>query len=134
MGDWFWDTPPMIKSADAQVPYIKWLRTVHRVGLPHPWMKNLGIWRASCIFIEKQFLYKWTRAVQTCVVQESTEFCVTHTPLFLHKGWNIIKMLLHPVFFEGASLPSEKIHMESLTWSCVQVSQEHRMPNGPPSP
>lgn len=31
-----------------------------------------GIWRAHCILIEKNFMYKWTRAAQTCVVQWSS--------------------------------------------------------------
>lgn len=41
------------KSTDAQILYIKWLRTVHTVGPPHLWMRNPGIWRPNCISIEK---------------------------------------------------------------------------------
>lgn len=57
---------------NAQVPYIKWRRTLHTVGLPHPWIpnrrlkilfltrgrmnpqkQNPGIQSANCIFIEE---------------------------------------------------------------------------------
>lgn len=31
-------------------------------------------------------------------------------PFFLHKGWTIVKMLWHPVFFKRASLPDEVTH------------------------
>lgn len=57
MGDWFQDTPWIRKSADAQVLYIKWQRTIHAVSPPHPWIPSHGwkilyIW-PICIFIEK---------------------------------------------------------------------------------
>lgn len=52
---------------DAQIPYVKWHRTMHRVSLPHLWTPNrrwkilvvesadanAGIQMADCIFIEK---------------------------------------------------------------------------------
>lgn len=41
-------------------------------------------------------------------------------------------MLLHPGFLERASLPEEKIHMESFIWLCVLASQELRVSSGLP--
>lgn len=51
-------------------------------------------------------------------------------PLFLHKGWNIIIMLLHPVFFEMATTPYDKIHLQSRLVICPLASQVLRIPSG----
>lgn len=40
----------------------------------NPKMRNLEVWRADCIFIEKKSAYKWTHAVQTCIVQGAVVF------------------------------------------------------------
>lgn len=63
-------------------------------------MRNSGIWRASYVFIEKISL------INGAVLFRGQ---LNSVP-FLHIGRNVIKMLLHPVFFEGASLPGEKTH------------------------
>lgn len=95
--DRFQDLLPMPKSMDAQVPYIKWRRTMHTFSPPHPratnrgleilslicgWLnlqtQNLRIWRADCIFIFLKFVYKWTSTVQTHVVQGSTVLTFCH--------------------------------------------------------
>lgn len=31
------------KSADAQVPYVKWHRSVHTGGPPHPWIETVQV-------------------------------------------------------------------------------------------
>ena len=40
MGDWFQEALLILKSVDAQIPYIKWLNTLNRVGPPYPWGKG----------------------------------------------------------------------------------------------
>lgn len=61
-GSRFQDVTQTPKSADAQVPYIRWCRTVHTGSSPYPqkilfsvhgwlnpWMGNPGIWKADCL-------------------------------------------------------------------------------------
>lgn len=79
---WLQDPPRIPNSMDAQVPYIKWYKTMHTLSSPHPrdpnqglkilflihgWLnlqrQNLGIWKMDCIFILLKFVYKWTSTV-----------------------------------------------------------------------
>lgn len=75
-GDWFQDPPWPPRSTYAQVPDIKWRRTVHRVSPPHlripkhRWKmlflihclnlrtRNPEVQRADCIFIETKLMCK----------------------------------------------------------------------------
>lgn len=89
-GDWFQDFLWIPKLVDAQVPYIKWHRTIYAFGSLHPWIPNrrwkiwsavgwlhkcktLGYGRPS-VYLLIKFTYKWTLTVQTHVIQGSAIF------------------------------------------------------------
>lgn len=90
MRDWLQDPLRIPKSADAQLPYIKGCRIMHRIDpthlqIPnhrskillstHSWL-NLWIWNQGyegpTVNVLKKSECKWTHAVQTCVGQGST--------------------------------------------------------------
>lgn len=117
-GDWFQDFLWIPKLVDAQVPYIKWHRTIYAFGSLHPWIPNrrwkiwsavgwlhkcktLGYGRPS-VYLLIKFTYKWTLTVQTHVFQGSVYIQIVKsedylTVIILTACWKLLQLLLRLV-------------------------------------
>ena len=59
-GNWFQDPTWVPKSMDAQVPYIKWLRSTHTVSSPHLYPPNFALKTVHKVWLSGLSAGLWT--------------------------------------------------------------------------
>ena len=66
-------TCPHVKSVGVRVPYIKWHRTMHTVGPPHPQVQSLGV-QGPTVHLLNSSHVSWVWAVETHVIHGPAVF------------------------------------------------------------
>lgn len=79
-------SPCISKSTDAQVPYIKWGRSMHTVSPLHLWTPSHGL-KIVLVFIGKTSVCKWMLTVQIILFKDQLH--IKEASLFFRLNFSV---------------------------------------------